>query len=224
MRDGYVVSRESVLRGHHVRLHMHGCRETPVYPIERTSILYTPPPSNSCSTHHLKPHPSLRCGFNLDFTVDGVNHCSVETRLFPHTLYPAASADKSPLPAGTALAISSPLAKTISVACLIGFLWPPAAFSLLILPRSEQMNAASSRSHAVLTLSLSVTEGPVDKSSSSSSGNVEEATAAVDMSTVRSKISLVDLAGSERAKSTGAAGQRLKVSFKLRSRSLRLPR
>lgn len=75
------------------------------------------------------------------------------------------------------------------------------------------MNAASSRSHAVLTLSLSITEGPVDDSSSSG-GNVEGVIAAADVSTstVRSKISLVDLAGSERAKSTGAAGQRLKVS------------
>lgn len=73
------------------------------------------------------------------------------------------------------------------------------------------MNAASSRSHAVLTLSLSITEGPVDDSGGSS-GNVDGVTAAADVSTVRSKISLVDLAGSERAKSTGAAGQRLKVS------------
>lgn len=68
------------------------------------------------------------------------------------------------------------------------------------------MNAASSRSHAVLTLSLSITEG------GSGGGDIEGVTAAVDVSTVRSKISLVDLAGSERAKSTGAAGQRLKVS------------
>eukprot|EP00752_Nemacystus_decipiens_P014174 g12605.t1 len=71
-----------------------------------------------------------------------------------------------------------------------------------------QMNAASSRSHAVLTLSLSITEGAVDDGGSGS--NVEGVAAAADLSTVRSKISLVDLAGSERAKSTGAAGQRLK--------------
>lgn len=77
------------------------------------------------------------------------------------------------------------------------------------------MNAASSRSHAVLTLSLSITEGPVDDGSSSI-GNDVEGEVAADVSIVRSKISLVDLAGSERAKSTGAAGQRLKVS----SRSL----
>lgn len=74
------------------------------------------------------------------------------------------------------------------------------------------MNAASSRSHAVLTLSLSITEGSID----GSSGNVEGLTSPADMGAVRSKISLVDLAGSERAKSTGAAGQRLKV----RTRSL----
>lgn len=56
------------------------------------------------------------------------------------------------------------------------------------------MNSASSRSHAVLTLSITQT-------------SVEEG----GTSTITSKISLVDLAGSERAKSTGAAGQRLKV-------------
>lgn len=75
------------------------------------------------------------------------------------------------------------------------------------------MNAASSRSHAVLTLSLSITEDAVDDGVSGI-GNVEgvASAASADVSTVRSKISLVDLAGSERAKSTGAAGQRLKVS------------
>lgn len=80
------------------------------------------------------------------------------------------------------------------------------------------MNAASSRSHAVLTLSLSVTEGPAD-GSGIDSGDLEGVTAAaaVGMTTIRSKISLVDLAGSERAKSTGAAGHRLKVSRRARS-------
>ncbi|CAM9727304.1 unnamed protein product, partial [Ectocarpus fasciculatus] len=72
-----------------------------------------------------------------------------------------------------------------------------------------QMNAASSRSHAVLTLSIiqSVLNDDDD------GGGGEEAEA--DLGTIRSKISLVDLAGSERAKSTGAAGQRLKVSRQL---------
>lgn len=61
------------------------------------------------------------------------------------------------------------------------------------------MNAVSSRSHAVLT--LSITQSPVGG----------EAGGATGLGLVVSKIGLVDLAGSERAKSTGAAGQRLKV-------------
>eukprot|EP00904_Undaria_pinnatifida_P000110 jgi/Undpi1/1009/HiC_scaffold_10.g04473.m1 len=61
-----------------------------------------------------------------------------------------------------------------------------------------QMNAVSSRSHAVLT--LSITQSPVGG----------EAGGATGLGLVVSKIGLVDLAGSERAKSTGAAGQRLK--------------
>ncbi|CAN0309061.1 unnamed protein product, partial [Ectocarpus sp. 8 AP-2014] len=72
-----------------------------------------------------------------------------------------------------------------------------------------QMNAASSRSHAVLTLSIiqSVLNDD-DGGGGGGGGGGEEA--AADLGTIRSKISLVDLAGSERAKSTGAAGQRLK--------------
>ncbi|CAM9415475.1 unnamed protein product [Ectocarpus sp. 6 AP-2014] len=71
-----------------------------------------------------------------------------------------------------------------------------------------QMNAASSRSHAVLTLSIIQSVLNDDDDGSSGGGGGEEA--AADLGTIRSKISLVDLAGSERAKSTGAAGQRLK--------------
>lgn len=70
------------------------------------------------------------------------------------------------------------------------------------------MNAASSRSHAVLTLSIKQT--PLRDAE----GQWEEGTAEEedeDVGIIRSKISLVDLAGSERAKSTGTAGQRLKV-------------
>jgi hypothetical protein len=58
------------------------------------------------------------------------------------------------------------------------------------------MNAASSRSHAVLTLRLSLTYG-------SSGGSGKGLTRS-------SKLHLIDLAGSERADSTGAAGERLK--------------
>lgn len=67
----------------------------------------------------------------------------------------------------------------------------------------RQMNAASSRSHAVLT--LCITQSPVGG----------EGQAATDVGLIVSKIGLVDLAGSERAKSTGAAGQRLKVRKRL---------
>lgn len=74
------------------------------------------------------------------------------------------------------------------------------------------MNAASSRSHAVLTLSIIQSVLNVDDDGGGGGGGEE---AAADLGTIRSKISLVDLAGSERAKSTGAAGQRLKVSREL---------
>ncbi|CAM9118628.1 unnamed protein product [Scytosiphon promiscuus] len=75
-----------------------------------------------------------------------------------------------------------------------------------------QMNAASSRSHAVLTLSIKQTpfrdgQGPGGEGAAALE---EEEDAGADVGTIRSKISLVDLAGSERAKSTGTAGQRLK--------------
>jgi len=56
------------------------------------------------------------------------------------------------------------------------------------------MNATSSRSHAILTLQLVMTDA--DKSDGDDSR--------------RSKLHLVDLAGSERASATGATGDRLK--------------
>lgn len=65
------------------------------------------------------------------------------------------------------------------------------------------MNAASSRSHAVLT--LCITQSPVGGEGQTATG----------VGLIVSKIGLVDLAGSERAKSTGAAGQRLKVRRRL---------
>lgn len=85
------------------------------------------------------------------------------------------------------------------------------------------MNAASSRSHAVLT--LAVVQVPLegkDNNKDSESGSDSEVNSSSSSSSsgsgrigiIRSKISLVDLAGSERAKSTGAAGQRLKVRHK----------
>lgn len=71
------------------------------------------------------------------------------------------------------------------------------------------MNAASSRSHAVLTLSIKQT--PLREGQSEEEPSGEDAEENVGI--IRSKISLVDLAGSERAKSTGTAGQRLKVCW-----------
>eukprot|EP00755_Sulcionema_specki_P020427 Sspe_Gene.12519::Locus_4273_Transcript_2_2_Confidence_0.667_Length_4872::g.12519::m.12519/K10392/KIF1; kinesin family member 1 len=62
---------------------------------------------------------------------------------------------------------------------------------------STQMNDASSRSHAIFTLTLTQTKKYEQKN-----GNM------VSHDTV-SKVNLVDLAGSERAKSTGATGQTL---------------
>lgn len=77
------------------------------------------------------------------------------------------------------------------------------------------MNAASSRSHAVLTLSIKQTplrqENERRDEGWTASAGEEEVDGAADVGIIRSKISLVDLAGSERAKSTGTAGQRLKV-------------
>lgn len=70
------------------------------------------------------------------------------------------------------------------------------------------MNAASSRSHAVLI--LSVKQSSLDDEEGSSGDGM-------DIGTIHSKIALVDLAGSERAKSTGAAGQRLKVRIAMRT-------
>ena len=59
---------------------------------------------------------------------------------------------------------------------------------------STNMNAVSSRSHAILTLHVVVTDNDL------SDGNDSR----------RAKLHLVDLAGSERASSTGATGDRLK--------------
>lgn len=62
------------------------------------------------------------------------------------------------------------------------------------------MNQASSRSHAIFTISLEIVEY------SKNADDDEES------SFIHAKLHLVDLAGSERAKKTGASGQRLKES------------
>jgi hypothetical protein len=72
---------------------------------------------------------------------------------------------------------------------------------------ATNMNATSSRSHAVFTIVF--TQSKYDPDSGVMSEKV-------------SKINLVDLAGSERADSTGATGDRLKVSVSLFSYSYSL--
>jgi kinesin family protein 4/21/27 len=70
---------------------------------------------------------------------------------------------------------------------------------------STQMNAHSSRSHAVCTFSLEIGfEGQLDS-------NSEEESAVEKIG----KLTLVDLAGSERAKRTGASGERLKEGISI---------
>ena len=63
------------------------------------------------------------------------------------------------------------------------------------------MNATSSRSHMIVTLTIEHS-----KSSSSSSNANDE----VGITNLTSKLTLVDLAGSERLKRTGATGARAK--------------
>lgn len=65
------------------------------------------------------------------------------------------------------------------------------------MPRSTQMNSVSSRSHAICTLRVTVTD--VNKNDTK----------------VTSKLTLVDLAGSERIKKTGAEGSRLKEGINI---------
>lgn len=65
------------------------------------------------------------------------------------------------------------------------------------------MNDASSRSHAIFTISIDACDTSV---------TVEDTGARVAGKYIQSKLHMVDLAGSERAKKTGAVGLRLKES------------
>ncbi|CAB9520959.1 Kinesin-like protein [Seminavis robusta] len=67
---------------------------------------------------------------------------------------------------------------------------------------STAMNAASSRSHAICTLYVTI----------AASEETDEAEAAAEM---RAKLTLVDLAGSERIKRTGAEGNRMKEGINI---------
>jgi kinesin family protein 4/21/27 len=73
---------------------------------------------------------------------------------------------------------------------------------------STQMNAVSSRSHAICTLNVTVAPLPDDQEEegNESASNREE---------IRAKLTLVDLAGSERLKRTGAEGSRLKEGINI---------
>ncbi len=68
---------------------------------------------------------------------------------------------------------------------------------------STAMNAGSSRSHAVFTLTLEQ--------------SVQSSTSADDLHIMTSKLTFVDLAGSERIKRTGAEGQRMKEGIQINS-------
>jgi hypothetical protein len=67
------------------------------------------------------------------------------------------------------------------------------------------MNASSSRSHAIFTLSIEIYECAIADEAASVENRIGG-------SLITSKIHLVDLAGSERIKKTGADGVRLKES------------
>jgi hypothetical protein len=73
---------------------------------------------------------------------------------------------------------------------------------------STQMNAVSSRSHAICTLNVTVAPLSDDQEE-------EENEAASNQEEIRAKLTLVDLAGSERIKRTGAEGSRLKEGINI---------
>ena len=83
---------------------------------------------------------------------------------------------------------------------------------------STCMNAVSSRSHAVFTITMEktcATSASVPSSDDTPAGPDCGCTAALDGSTVIARLHLVDLAGSERAKRTKAEGQRLKEGINI---------
>jgi len=71
---------------------------------------------------------------------------------------------------------------------------------------ATHMNAVSSRSHAICTLTVTIAPSPVDSNGNDENPHREE---------VRSKLTLVDLAGSERIKRTGAEGSRMKEGINI---------
>lgn len=80
---------------------------------------------------------------------------------------------------------------------------------------STNMNAGSSRSHAVFTLTLEQTVGGGTSDGSQENEDLDGPTSTPN--TVISKLTFVDLAGSERIKRTGAEGQRMKEGIQINS-------
>ena len=78
---------------------------------------------------------------------------------------------------------------------------------------AHRLNAASSRSHAVLTLALD---------QRARAGTAAGAAVPRELQRLRSKLALVDLAGSERAKQTGATGARFQEGVAINSGLLAL--
>ncbi|CAD0027882.1 unnamed protein product [Aureobasidium pullulans] len=78
---------------------------------------------------------------------------------------------------------------------------------------STAINAKSSRSHAILSLNLTLKKGP--SVNRRASVQVDNSTAHDAIVTTESKLHFVDLAGSERLKNTGAQGDRAKEGISI---------
>ncbi|THX57216.1 hypothetical protein D6D06_03859 [Aureobasidium pullulans] len=78
---------------------------------------------------------------------------------------------------------------------------------------STAINAKSSRSHAILSLNLTLKKGP--SANRRASVQVDNSTAHDAIVTTESKLHFVDLAGSERLKNTGAQGDRAKEGISI---------
>ncbi len=85
---------------------------------------------------------------------------------------------------------------------------------------ATNMNDQSSRSHAIITLSLAIEEDEGAKTNDAESGDAE--IDASGMGSLRAKFHLVDLAGSERAKRTGATGSTMQEGIKINASLLAL--
>ncbi|KAI4764185.1 hypothetical protein E4T44_14634, partial [Aureobasidium sp. EXF-8845] len=78
---------------------------------------------------------------------------------------------------------------------------------------STAINAKSSRSHAILSLNLTLKKGP--SLNRRASVQVDSSTSSDAVVTTESKLHFVDLAGSERLKNTGAQGDRAKEGISI---------